>query len=1056
MKRRIPLAVLPVIALVTAAGSGGSTTAAAGAGEGFKGGPWTGSPGVTVPVSSMMARQRLVDWGFAAPPLRGRDRPEREAEGEGGSDGGSEVAGGGEEPVEQEAPPKSPASAASRALSRSAAPSAAVSAQSQLQAGTSFRGAHLVGDSTFRPPDSMGAVGPTQILVTVNGRIRVFDKDGTPGPLDVTDSNFWSSVRGGLDVTDPQVEYDRLSQRWILSQINFDPTNPSMVNNRIMIAVSSGPTITSQSDFTFYFFNQNGPNPGSTAQFADYPQMGVDANAIYIGTNDFAASGAFASTTAFVIRKSSVIGPGPIAVTAFRGLAVGSGPGPESPQPAQNMDPGTNQGYIIGPDNAVFGRLDVRRITDPGGTPSISGNLALTVPATTFPEDVPAQGSPNKLDALDDRLFEAMIGRAENGDLSLWTAHNIEVNASGVASTNGNRDGARWYEIGNLSTTPTLIQAGTLFDAAASSPRFFWIPSIAMNGQGHASLNASTAGNGRFAEVAGTAHLASDPPNFTEPFDITKTSSSTYNLGDTPERWGDYSQTVVDPTDNQTFWTFQEYTEGTDDWGVRVIKLMAPPPATPSTASPSTVAAGQCSVAVDVEGTSTSGSGFFDPGPDPGGPGYPSHIGASATGGVTVRSVDYVDPTHVTLDLDTRGATAGAQDLTITNPDGQDVTASGLITVGASGTTPPAPCLDGTVPLSPGNDNSPLVFGDAEAGSTVEIFDNDACTGTPVGTGTAAEFASPGIAVDDVADNSTTTYYAAATDSVPQTSDCSSALTGPGRSEEYVEDSTLPAVSIDSGPSGLTADSTPTFSFSATDVVGPISFQCSIDTGLPTFRSCSGPGNINTPSSPLVDGAYTFRVQATDGAGNLKTATRDFQVDATPPAVSVDSGPSGPTSDNTPTFSFSATDPAPPVSFQCSIDTGTAAFGACSGPGDTDTPASGLPDASYTFRVQATDGAGNSSVATRPFSVKATPPETTITKGPKKTRKPRPKFKFAASEPGSTFRCQLDSRPTLICTSPFKPPKLKLGQHVLRVGAVDALGNVDPSPAVRKFRVLPD
>ena len=95
---------------------------------------------------------------------------------------------------------------------------------------------------------------------------------------------------------------------------------------------------------------------------------------------------------------------------------------------------------------------------------------------------------------------------------SLWTAHNIRVNSSGVGERGGDRDAARWYQLGNLNTDPpTLVQSGTLFDTAASNPRFFWMPSIAMNGQGHASLNASTAGNGRRAEVAGVRPAGERP-----------------------------------------------------------------------------------------------------------------------------------------------------------------------------------------------------------------------------------------------------------------------------------------------------------------------------------------------------------------------------------------------------------------------------------------------------------------------------------------------------------------------------------------------------------------
>lgn len=912
----------------------------------------------------------MVDRGFAGQPLRGRDQPEREADSETADEAESareaQVGGGGKEaPVEEPAPAKSPAPPKSVALDRKAT----VAPKSQLSTGTSFLGAHRIGDATFRPPDTTGAVGPTQIVVTVNGRIRVFDKDGSnPGVLDVSDSDFWTSERDGLDVTDPKVEYDRLSQRWIVSEINFDPSDPSMVDNKIMIAVSSGAEITSESDFTFFSFSQNEFDPAPSAMFADYPQLGVDSNAVYIGTNDFRANGSFAGTSLYVIDKADLL-TDTLTVTPFRGgscapscgLTNGSGAGADSPQPASDMEPGVAQGYVVGPDNVSFGKLDVLRVNDPGGTPSLQ-SFTVTVPATTFPENVPAQGSSNQLDALDDRLFQAMIGRDSNGDLSLWTAHNIEVNSSGVASPSGGRDGARWYQL-SLSP-PNLIQSGTLFDPASTNPRFFWIPSIAMNGQGHASLNSSTAGVGRFAEVAGTAHLASDPLGTTEPFDITQLSSSTYNIGDDPERWGDYSRTVVDPTDNMTFWTFQEYTYGTDDWGVRVIKLRPPPPAIPLSVTGNPIASGQSSVLVPVTGTSVNGSGFFDPGPDTGGPGYDDHISATVTGGVVVNDVTYTDPTHITLDLDTTGASPGPHDITVINPDGQSSTGANCLVIDGDTDQPSPPTLNGTTPTSPANDNSPRVSGNAEGCSNVDLFATPDCTGPTVASGAALGFSNPGLAIS-VPDNTATTFSAKATDLSSNVSLCSNTLTLNG-TITYTEDSTAPQVSVDSGPSSATADRTPTFGFHATD-------------GFP-------PGDV--------------------------------------------------------------------ITFECSIDSGTANFGPCSGSG-TDTPPSPLADGAYTFRVRATDEAGNTSIATRAFSVKATPPETTITKGPKKTTKRRPKFKFVASEPGTTFRCQLDRGAFAKCSSPFLPPKLSIGKHVLRVEAVDSLGNGDPTPAVRKFKVLP-
>jgi hypothetical protein len=86
------------------------------------------------------------------------------------------------------------------------------------------------------------------------------------------------------------------------------------------------------------------------------------------------------------------------------------------------------------------------------------------------------------------------------------------------------------------------------------------------------------------------------------------------------------------------------------------------------------------------------------------------------------------------------------------------------------------------------------------------------------------------------------------------------------------------------------------------------------------------------------------------------------------------------------------------------------------------------------------------------------PPETTITKGPKKkvkTRKRRAKvrFEFASTEEGSTFYCKLDKADFEKCAAEMTY-KLKRGRHTLWVLAVDAAGNADTTPAVRRTKVV--
>ena len=40
-------------------------------------------------------------------------------------------------------------------------------------------------------------------------------------------------------------------------------------------------------------------------------------------------------------------------------------------------------------------------------------------------------------------------------------------------------------------------------------------------------------------------------------------------------RWGDYSSTVVDPTDPFTFWTFQEWVSAENIWSTQITQLKA-------------------------------------------------------------------------------------------------------------------------------------------------------------------------------------------------------------------------------------------------------------------------------------------------------------------------------------------------------------------------------------------------------------------------------------------------------------------------------------------------
>ena len=83
------------------------------------------------------------------------------------------------------------------------------------------------------------------------------------------------------------------------------------------------------------------------------------------------------------------------------------------------------------------------------------------------------------------------------------------------------------------------------------------------------------------------------------------------------------------------------------------------------------------------------------------------------------------------------------------------------------------------------------------------------------------------------------------------------------------------------------------------------------------------------------------------------------------------------------------------------------------------------------------------------------PPDTRIRSGPAaRTTARRAVFRFISTEDNSTFRCKLDRGLWRRCASPEVYRSLRRGLHTFRVRARDYAGNVDPTPAVRTWRVV--
>ena len=83
-----------------------------------------------------------------------------------------------------------------------------------------------------------------------------------------------------------------------------------------------------------------------------------------------------------------------------------------------------------------------------------------------------------------------------------------------------------------------------------------------------------------------------------------------------------------------------------------------------------------------------------------------------------------------------------------------------------------------------------------------------------------------------------------------------------------------------------------------------------------------------------------------------------------------------------------------------------------------------------------------------------TPPQTSISAGPASmSGSTSATLRFASTEQGSSFECSLDNGAWVACTSPKSYFGLALGAHEFSVRAIDAAGNVDPTPETRSWTI---
>lgn len=395
------------------------------------------------------------------------------------------------------------------------------------------------------PPDVNGAVGPNHIMTTLNTQVRIADRSGNVISTVLLD-NFWSPLGGITSTYDPKILYDPTANRWMF----VSSGEPQSNNSCTLLAVSktSDPT----QGWNLYKTDVDATNQ----KWVDYPSIGFNGKWIVVQMNLFPMTGFSASAhQIYVWDKADVYNNGAGVYTKFditnEATAIAC--------PSIHYDNSVSKMFtfrVASGNSAGKGTLGMRTISGPTANPVLSTETVIQSTTswgssgannTNF---APQLGVTSLIATNDHRMRHVVV---RNG--KIWAVHSIFL-----PTTSPTRSAVQYWQ---FDTTGAVLQRSKIEDATGN--KFYSFPSIAVNNKNDVLLGYASFSKDKYASGSYSFRRDNDAINTFRDEYIFKYGENTYfkDFGGSRNRWGDYTNTVVDPTNDSTFWTVQEYAGST-------------------------------------------------------------------------------------------------------------------------------------------------------------------------------------------------------------------------------------------------------------------------------------------------------------------------------------------------------------------------------------------------------------------------------------------------------------------------------------------------------------
>lgn len=410
---------------------------------------------------------------------------------------------------------------------------------------------------TPAPPDTTGDVSATQYVQWVNTVFAVYSKTGARLYGPAAGNTLWAGFGGPCEARndgDPQVVYDQLAQRWVLSQfaVGDEATGPFYQ----CIAVSQ----TSDATGAYYRYAYK----ESDTVFYDYPKLGVWSDGYYMGANEFTNVGSNRESVgegAFAFDRAKLIAGQDAPMIRFELGASHFGLQPADLDGTTKPPAGTPETFATLDINGLaLYAMKVNWTTPSASTITPATHLGTNpfgpVCSNQAQECIPQPGTTRKLDAASWFAMQRLAYR-NLGTVQALT-FNHSVGTSGTVHAN-----VRWYELRRHTGQPWSVFQQATFGPGTDNR---WMGSAAMDRDGDIGIGYTAGGASAFPSIRYTGRLAGDPL-------ATLRDEATMQAGGGAQtgtyRWGDYSSLTVDPVDDCTFWYTSEYYPATAAVGWR-------------------------------------------------------------------------------------------------------------------------------------------------------------------------------------------------------------------------------------------------------------------------------------------------------------------------------------------------------------------------------------------------------------------------------------------------------------------------------------------------------